>query len=440
MTEKRFQIDRAILAIALPAIVNNVTVPLLGICDTAIAGHLGDSRYIAAMAVGAMMINVVYWLCGFLRMGTSGMTAQAYGASDFGEMRRILLKALTIGLIISIVTIFIQTPLLKLLLIIISPEEEVRELASMYFRIGIWSAPAQLCVMAASGWFIGRQNTVIPMIISIGVNILNIVLSLLLVFVFGEGFYGIIIGTLVASYAGALSILAMAMHKIRSETSRVSGTTLKIAGDDKLGFLSMNVPLFFRSACMMCVTLGMTSVGARLGAATLAANSVIMQFFLFFSYFMDGFAFAGEALVGKFVGAKDIRLLKQSVKCLLKWGVGMALTFFAIYSVAGEWIVSLLTDVESVRRIAKSMYVWLILLPPITVCAFLFDGIFIGLARTLTLFYTTLLASLAYFIITFANGLPANTQLWTAFETYLFMRGALLGLEYFRIQRKSLIL
>lgn len=444
MAEKTTTINRQILRLALPAIVNNVTVPLLGLCDTAVAGHLGSASYIGAMAVGAMMLNVIFWLCGFLRMGTSGLTAQAYGARDERMSRDVLVKSLTIAAALSLLAIAIQSPLLALLLRVIGPDPAVRDLASLYFRICIWGAPAQLGIMAASGWFIGRQNTVVPMGVAIGVNIVNILLSLTLVFGFRLGFTGIAVGTLCAGWTGLAAILLL-VRKNSKVDNEVKVLTPRSAGTVGWGrFFRLNSDLFFRSACIMCVSLAMTSVGARLGETILAANAVIMQFFLFFSYFMDGFAFAGEALVGKAAGARDRELLRSSVSGLVRWGAAMAILFFLVYLAGARTITGFLTDNETVREAVADMGIWIMILPPVTVAAFIFDGVFIGLARTRVLLIVTLAASTAFFTLAFlASGpgkLPGNRLLWLAFETYLLLRGVLLAFVYLKNQRKSLIL
>lgn len=428
--KRRRDIDRAILKLAIPAIVNNVTVPLLGLSDTAISGHLGSASYLGAIAVGSMMLNVIYWVCGFLRMSTSGLTAQAYGASDVSGMLAILKKSLGIAAILSIVAIALQKPLLWLLTLIISPDPGVAALASSYFLLCIWAAPAQLGMMVLSGWFIGRQNTVVPMFVSVGVNVLNILLSVLLVFVFHVGFTGIAVGTAVSAYFGLIAIAITAAVNIRREKAptHTSGSPVRYS------LSGVNIQLFLRSACIMAVSLGMTSVGARLGSTTLAANAVVMQYFLFFSYFMDGFAFAGEALVGKSLGARDYEALRADVRGLLRWGVYMALLFLAVYILCLPAITDLLTDVAEVRSSVRELSLWVVLLPPITVAAFIFDGVFIGLARTRPLLVTTLLAASVFFIGAFAGGLPPNWLLWTAFEAYLLLRGVLLAAVYSKIQ------
>lgn len=430
--------NRRILKLAVPAIINNITIPLLGLSDTSISGHLGSPAYLAAIAVGTMMINVIYWLCGFLRMGTTGLSAQAFGARDFKLCRQILFKSLTIALSISLIVLILQSPLEKLLFYVISPDKDVMDFASLYFAICIWTAPAQLAIMAISGWFIGMQNTVIPMIIAIGINIINISLSIILVFIFDLGFKGIAIGTLSANWIGLLA--AILFVRVYSKRFVVENHLSSKVGWKK--FFSVNTDLFFRSACIMGVSLAVTSVGSRLGETTLAANAVMMQFFIFFSYFMDGFAFAAEAIVGKAVGASDKRSQNEGVRALVKWGALMASIFFIIYAFATLPISKLITDNTNVLEMVGQMKIWIMLLPPITVCAFIFDGVYIGLARTRILLYATLIATSVFFTYIVLDGgfvsVPSNTALWTAFEIYLLLRGFLLAAEYLKLERKSL--
>ena len=474
-TDKSRNINRRIFALAIPAIFNNITVPLLGLSDTTIAGHLGSASFLAAMAVGSMMLNVIFWLSGFLRMGTTGLSAQAYGAGDLNLTLDILKKASIIAFAISAFVLIFQIPLQKLLFLVIAPEDAVSEFAAKYFFICIWGVPAQLVIMAISGWFIGLQNTFIPMVIAVGVNIVNILLSIFLVFGVDMGFAGIATGTLAANWLGAMVAVVFVKVEIRKQKSkfeiRRGESTSDTYGDRNVAapgnvaapdravpdgavseaylkwsrFFSVNTDLFFRSACIMGVTLAMTSYGSRLGETTLAANAVIMQFFLFFSYFMDGFAFAGEAITGSALGAKQYALLRKSVNILLIWGVVMASLFLLIYLFWSSPITSLLTTSGEVRKTVDDMHLWLVIMPPVTVAAFIFDGIFIGLARTRPLLFTTLIATVAYFAIASGGqsmGLfsLSNTTLWMAFGVYLLLRGILLGLDYVKIQRKMLIL
>lgn len=444
--------NKRILFLAVPAIFNNITVPLLGLSDTTIAGHLGSASFLAAMAVGSMMLNVIFWLCGFLRMGTTGLTSQAYGAGVQSMTRVIFKKSITIAIFISVFVLVLQRPLEKVLFWIIAPDESVSRLASLYFRICLWGAPAQLVIMAVSGWFIGLQNTVIPMVVAVGVNIINILLSISLVFVFNMGFAGVATGTLAANWIGLAGALLFVYNKMRRQIKEEKSAVKNNGETDKAGsmfeiknstFFKVNTDLFFRSACIMVVTLAMTSYGSRLGETTLAANAVIMQFFLFFSYFMDGFAFAGEAIVGSSLGARDYSTLRRSVRILLLWGVFISLAFLLIYLFGSAAITSLLTTDIAVRDGVDAMKLWLVVMPPVTVAAFIFDGVFIGLARTRALLVTTLMATLVYFIIIWsAQGSIdlTNAVLWLAFGIYLLLRGILLGLNYMKLQRKVLIL
>ncbi|MDE6007442.1 MAG: MATE family efflux transporter [Muribaculaceae bacterium] len=429
--------NKDILRLAVPAIFNNITVPLLGISDTAIVGHLGNDVFLAAMAVGAMMFNVIFMLCGFLRMGTTGLTAQANGADDRATVFGILRQASYIALAIAMVVLAFRNILAEGLLLVISPDENIAAYALGYFRIVVWSVPAQLAVMAASGWFIGRKNTLIPMLVAVATNILNIILSVTLVYGFHMGFEGVAIGTLSANWAAFIAMAIIVAGTDGFRKTRFRNVPWK-------QFFNLNTDLFFRSACIMGVSLAMTSVGARIGETTLAANSVMLQFFLFFSYFMDGFAFAGEALVGNAVGARSQLLLTTTVRALLRWGVALSLIFGAVYLIATPNIVALLADSRDVSDAIEAMKGWLVAIPVVTVWAFIFDGVFIGLARSRPLLVVTLIASVVFFCVVFlskdTHSAERNSFLWLAFETYLLLRGVLLAAKFLILQRKSLIL
>ncbi len=431
---------------AVPAIFNNITVPLLGLSDTAISGHLGYDSFLAAMAVGAMMFNVIFMLCGFLRMGTTGLSALANGAGNAAMTRDVLRKSVVIAASIGAAVLIFHNLLAELLLRLISPDTNVAEEALRYFNIVVWSVPPQLAVMACSGWFIGCRNTLIPMIVGISVNIVNIALSVISVFGLGYGFAGIAFGTLAANWFGLFLMLFFVVgHLRRMATTGEAGRQPQIDGKVGWGrFFRINTNLFFRSACIMAVSLTMTAVGARLGETTLAANSVMLQFFIFFSYFMDGFAFAGEALVGNAAGASDKKSLHATVAALVRWGVGLSISFALIYFLCGKPIVSRLTDSDAVRLAVSEMSSWLVALPVVTVWAFIFDGVFIGLARTAPLLVATLIASSVFATVIFAGHFVSaghfNDILWGAFETYLLLRGVLLAGKYLKLRRKSLIL
>lgn len=424
------RINREIIRLSVPAILSNITVPLLGLCDTAIAGHLGADSYIGAIAVGSMMINVTFWLFGFLRMGTTGITAQAFGANDTAALRTVFSRAVTLGAAIGILLIALMYPLRETLLALISPDDPIRGLASRYYTIVLMSAPALLATNAVQGWLFGMQTTLIPMIVAIATNVINIATSLTLVLVFQTGFIGVAVGTLAANWLGLILALILARRK--------AGGKLWIPFREVLGdreglgrFFRVNSDIFFRSAAIMAVSLGITAIGSRLGALTLAVNAVMMQFFNFFSFFMDGLAFTAEALTGRFAGARDFPMLRRSRNALLWWSAAMAALFFLIYFFASDPIVALITDSPTVRADIRNYHLWLSLIPPLTVAAFIFDGFYIGLTATRAMLVATVISALVFFGICFihADGiaLPDNGRLWTAFLVYLASRGAILA-------------
>lgn len=423
------------MKLSVPAIVSNITVPLLGLCDTAISGHLGSELYLAAIAVGAMMLNVVFWLFGFLRMGTTGLTATAFGKKDDGEIGKSFSRALVLACLLGCLLVLLRHPLLDLLLLLISPEEEVASLVKDYFLICIWEAPSMLATMAISGWFVGMQSTLWPMVIAISVNVINIIASVLLVFVFKMGFEGVATGTLIANWAGLL-IALMAAKSFRKGKCLWSGWNGVLKGGGIRKFFTVNSNLFFRSFCIIAVSLGVTAGGARLGAMTLAVNAILMQFFTFFSFFMDGFAFSAEALTGRFSGAGDRHMTDKCVRLLLIWSLGVALLFTAAYTGGYGLVTSLLTDEESVREGVREMRYWIWLIPLSSVWAFIFDGFYVGITETGKMLLATMTATIVFFIVAFVRfgttgihiGTENNHMLWSAFVAYLFLRGVVLAI------------
>lgn len=427
------KLNKEILRLSIPAIISNITVPILGLSDTTISGHLGSELYIGAIAVGTMMFNVVFWLFGFLRMGTTGLTAQAYGARDNDECRKLLVRACALGLIIGVVILLLHIPIRWLLLLLISPEGQVADYASDYFNICIWGAPALLFNMAVMGWFLGVQNTVVPMIISVSVNIVNIILSLCFVFLFDMGFEGVAYGTMISNWVGVGIAILYVLKFYEWRFPKICRTDI-LQLSDMGRFFKINTDIMFRSACIMSVSLTVTSIGAQLGALTLAANAIIMQFFILFSYFMDGFAFAAEALSGKFVGARDLQNLKRVINRLLLWALGVASVFTIIYIGGYKFIVSFITNEANVIATVDKYSLWLKLIPLVTVAAFIYDGIYIGLTATRQMLIATFLSAMAFLSICFIHpfggnliDLPQNHTLWIAFLSYLLLRGVMLG-------------
>ena len=413
------QRDKQILKIALPAIVTNITVPLLGLVDTAIVGHMGDATYIGAIAVGSMVFNLVYWVFGFLRMGTSGLTAQARGRRDLQEMRSLLVRSQTVAMTIALLILLLQVPLRDVMLWLIGPTDDVRPLAETYYHIVVWGAPAMLSLYGLSGWFIGMQNTRLPMVISISQNVVNIVASLALVYGLGMKVEGVALGTVVAQYAGLLMALAvLARYYRRYITVRLC--SLK----EFIPFLRVNSDIFLRTLCLVAVNLYFTSAGARQGATILAVNALLLQLYLLFSYFMDGFAYAGEALCGRFWGARDNKAFREVVGRLFMWGAVMTVLFTTLYVAGGMPFLRLLTDEETVVQAAREYVWWAWLIPVAGVAAFLWDGIFIGITRTRGMLVSAGVASVVFLAgVVWLMPVMGNHGLWLSMLLYLAVRG-----------------
>lgn len=420
--------DHQILQIALPSIVSNITVPLLGLVDVAIVGHMGSAAYIGAVAVGSMIFNLVYWLFGFLRMGTSGMTSQALGRRDLTEVASLLARSLSMALGIALLFIVLQAPMKWAAFALIGPTADVAPYASAYFDIVIWGAPASLALFSLMGWFIGMQNTRFPMFISIMQNVVNILASLTLVYGFGMKIEGVALGTVIAQYIGFIVALGLLVHHY--------GRLFRYFQKQRIfrnirQFLHVNRDIFLRTLCLVAVNLFFTSAGARQGAVILSVNTVMMQLYLFFSYFMDGFAYAGEALGGKAYGAKNATAFHEILRRLWMWTLLVTTAYTLLYICCGGWIISVLTDEPQVVEAAQA-YLWWVWLIPATGCvAFIWDGIFIGVTATRGMLVSSCLSALLFFgVYEITRDAIGNHGLWLAMILYLLMRGILQTIWY----------
>jgi len=420
--------NRRILRLALPSIITNITVPLLGMVDVAIVGHIGNASYIAAIALATMVFNLIYWSFGFLRMGTSGLTAQAYGAKDETEYLRILVRAMTIALMIAIVLIALQLPIGFLCKKLIHSSPQTISLTLTYFYIRIWAAPATLGLYSLKGWFIGMQNAKTPMWIAIMLNIVNIVASLICVYVFHLGIAGVAIGTVIAQYCGLLLGIVLwfhhygyLRHKIRIKES--------LNLHEMMRFFKINSDIFLRSLCLTGVFTFIPYISANMGDEVLAANTLLMQLFTLLSYIMDGFAYAGESLVGRYIGAKDSNSLHTAVRNLLRWGLWLALAFTLLYATCGKWILLILTNDTAVIQTAMKYIVWTVLVPLTGFAAFIYDGIYIGATASKAMRNIIFAATAAFFILYFIlYKILGNNGLWISFLIFLTLRGLLMKL------------
>ena len=382
-------INKEILKLAIPSILANITVPIVGMVDIAVAGHLDvqAATMIGGIAIGTMLFDLLYWNFGFLRVGTGGLTAQAFGRGDRKECARIFTRAIGISLACAFALIAIQWLVVKAAFLVVDCSPEVRELASRYFFIRIWAAPATLSLMAFKGWFIGMQDSVSPMVTDLIINGMNVVMSFALalgvsaVGYEGMGFAGIAAGTVVAQYSGLLAAVLLVVFKYWKNTiSTLTTRDFKdvFKGSETRRFFVMNTDLFVRSLCFIAIYIGFTVISARYGDLLLAVSSIMMKLLMIFSYFTDGFAYAGEAMTGKYIGAKDGFMLRQTVKWTFVWSMGIAVIFMGIYQFAGVPLLRMMTSDPVVVEASREYLPWLLLMPVIGCAAFTWDGIYIG--------------------------------------------------------------
>lgn len=425
------QRNKEILQLAIPSIVSNVTVPLLGLVDLAIVGHIGNEVYISAIAVGSMIFNVVYWVFGFLRMGTSGLTAQAFGRKDTDGQVSALIRSLTIGILIGLAFIALQYPLKAVMMWAMNTPVASVPLVARYFDIVIWGAPAMLGLYGLTGWFIGMQDTRTPMVVALFQNGINILASLFFVIILGWDIQGVAAGTLIAQWSGFLMAAYVMTRKCRGLRTR-HDTQRRLVGRLKeifayapmARFFTVNRDIFLRTLCLVAVNLFFTSAGGSQGSMLLAVNTLLMTLFTLFSYVMDGFAYAGEALSGKYYGAGDAVQFRDVNRWLFIWGFAVAMAFTAVYIVGGEPFLGLLTSSHEVVSSAEPFLPWAYAIPLCGVAAFIYDGIFIGITASRGMLVSSAVAAAAYFTIYMAlRTTLGNHALWLAFLVFLVMRG-----------------
>ena len=393
--------------------------------DVAIAGHLGSEHYIGAIALGTMIFNLIYWNFGFLRMGTSGFTAQAYGAVDKVEIIHILARALCIALFAAFLLIALQYPIKHLAFYLVNGSQTVEDYAATYFSICIWGAPAILCLYALKGWFIGMQNAQLPMLIAIQINVINIALNFIFVIFFHWNIQGIALSSVVAQYAGLVTALILWFVHYRKYLHLLVWKQV-INYPKMIHFFKTNVDIFLRTLCLIAVFTFIPAEGAKMGDKTLAVNTLLMQFFTLFSYIMDGFAYAGESLTGKYIGAKNPVLLKKSVRYLFRWGALLTLLFSIMYAFFGKYLLNVFTNDNSIINEAQTYFYWVLILPIAGFSAFLWDGILIGATAAKIMRNSIFIATLVFFGV-YEALMPifGNHAIWLAFLLFLALRGIL---------------
>ncbi|HOI32572.1 MAG TPA: MATE family efflux transporter [Bacteroidales bacterium] len=421
--------NKSILKLAIPNIISNITVPLLGMVDLALMGHLGSAVYIGAIGLGSVIFNVLYLSLGFLRMGTTGFTAQAFGRNDTQEIAHGLYRPLLIAAALALLLIILQIPIEKVSFFLLDGSEEVKSLAREYFYIRIFAAPATLSLMALMGWFVGMQNTRIPMYLSIFINILNIAFNLFFVKVMDMNVAGVAWGTLLAQYGGLAFGLVLLIVNYRTSFFPLKRKVLFQTALLKR-FFKVNSDILIRSIALILTLSFFTSESAGLGNNILAINSMMLQYFFVFSYFMDGFAYAGEALIGKFTGSNDSHKIRKTIHYLFLWGFGLSLPFMLTYGFFHSDLIRLVTDNSDLIVSALKYKWWMILIPISTFAAFIWDGIYIGATASAAMRNTMLIASVFVFLPVWYFGLDYwnNHGLWLAFHLFMVSRGLLMSL------------
>ncbi len=407
-------LNREILKLAIPSILANITVPLVGIADIAVAGHLSGSAaiFIGGISIGSLLFDMLYWNFSFLRIGTGGMTAQAYGRDDMSAAAATLIRSVFVSMLIAISCILIQWAFVDFVFLFVKCSPDVRALAETYFHIRIWAAPATLTLMALKGWFIGMQNSIIPMATDLIVNGMNIAGSIILAMGLpawgfsGIGFPGISVGTVAAQYSGLLFAVSMLMLRYRKKV--FAGFSLKDARESFTGhemkrFFNLNADLFIRSLAIMGIYAGITVISARYGDMMLAVSSILVQLMMIFSYFTDGFAYAGEALTGKFIGRRDKPAVRQTVRSVFAWSMGVAAVFMVLYAFFARPMLYVLTSDTEVVTASMEFIPWLIPMPIIGCAAFTWDGIYVGATASKPIRNSTLWAVLGFYIVWFAG-------------------------------------
>ncbi len=391
-----------ILRLAVPSILANITVPLVGMADTAIAGHLGHASYIGGIAVGTMLFDLLYWNFSFLRVGTGGLAAQAFGRKDGKEAAMIFQRGFITSLLCAALVLVLQWVVAEAVFLVVDCTPQVRELALTYFRIRIWAAPATLSMFVFKGWFIGMQDTVRPMAIDIFVNAANIAASVWLALKTPMGYAGVAWGTVIAQYSGLLLSFVLLVSRYGHMFKGVSPSGA-LRGGRLSSFFRMNGNLFIRSACIISVYIGFTTISARFGDELLAVASILMKLLMIFSFFIDGFAYAGEALSGRYVGEGDYGCFKDAVRKIFVWGLGISVCFLFVYGFAGEALLGVMTSDRVVVSLAMRYMPWLMLMPLLGCAAFIWDGVFVGATETRPIRNSMIYAAIGFFALYYAG-------------------------------------
>ncbi|WP_448547006.1 MATE family efflux transporter [Thalassotalea fusca] len=429
---------RQLFTLAIPMILSNITVPLLGLVDTAVIGHLDQAYYLGGSSVGAMIITFVTWLCGFLRMSTTGLAAQAYGRGDFAESSMVLSRGLIVSISLGALMIIFQTLYLDAALALAGGSEQVQLYARQYGEIRVWGIPAALSNLVILGWLLGHHKAKSVMWILIVTNCVNLGLDLLFVVVFDWKVQGVALATLIAEYVGlAMGLLVVFSHFSSSVReiwqSKSQALAQLIQRSELIRYFSLNRDILIRTLCLEICFVFMTFQGARLGDEVVAANAILMNFLLLVSFGLDGIANAAEAMVGKAHGSENKRDFRETVKVALQWNLIFAIAYTLIFTMFDQALIRLISDIPSVIAFAETYVVWLILMPIFACWCYLFDGIYVGMMNAKVMRNSMVISTFfGFFPVWFILQSYGNHGLWAAFTVFMLLRGVSLGWHFNR--------
>ncbi len=426
---------RRVWRLAGPIMLSNITVPLLGIVDTAVIGHLDHAYYLGAVAVGALIFNFLFWGFGFLRMGTTGFTAQAHGAGDHAEMAAMLWRGAIAAALIGACLLALQTPLITAALALMNASDAVSDHAGRYYATRIWSAPAALANYVILGWFLGLQNARAGFVIQVVINLINIALDLVFVIGLAMAVEGVALATVIAEYAG-LALGAVMVWRTLSRLDGRAGWSRILDPARFRHMIAINRDIFLRTLCLIAAFAYLTAQGARMGDVVLAANAVLFNMVTFTAYALEGLAGASQAMVGRAVGAGSKIDYRGAVRCTTQWALGFAAAFAVAYALTGNLIIDVMTTMPEVRAVAYAVLPWMVAAPLVSVWGYQFDGIFIGATRSGEMRNAMIVSLLIYLIATEAfRPLLGNHGIWLGFTVFMIARGVTLAYYYPKIER-----
>lgn len=420
--------NKKILKLAVPNVISNLSVPLLGVVDTALVGHLEEVYYLGALAVGGMIFNFLFWGFGFLRMGTTGLTAQEYGSRSRRGIMMMLARVQVVALGIGILILLLKDPIAALSFWVIESGPEVEAFTRVYYDIRIYTAPAVLALYGINGWFLGMQNATFPMIVTIVLNLLNIVLNVWFIWGMDMHVDGVAWGTLISTYLALAIAAGLFLYQYRRYFAHFVRAEL-LNGEALVKFFSVNRDIFIRTLCLIFTFSFFTAKSAEQGDLILAANTILLQLWMVASYGIDGFAYAAESMVGRFKGAGNLPKLKKAVYYNLTWGLSIGVAGSLVYGLFNEQILAIFTDKEDVINLALSVVFWTVLAPFVSSICYILDGVFIGATATVPMRNTMLAATIVFFLPVYYAGtaLFGVHGLWLAMILFMAVRGLALS-------------